>query len=189
MSRFVCFLMVWMLPALAQAKEDWRKKPTEGLDMMEMSGTECQSDEDCAPYEGFVCKKGEPTCSVSKKSCRKSWGCKIEGKCKLDYFNNDGFAYCNASNKGCRKSMRCKESGRCALVYSMDINSGVCGPTKAKHCRKAMVCKKMGLCSLKKSEDGPAENACVALTAKDCAKAEVCTKNGQCRPQGGKCVK
>ena len=109
------------------SKEDWRKKPTEGLDKMEMSGTECQSDEDCAPYEGFVCKKGEPTCSVSKKSCRKSWGCKIEGKCKLDYFNNDGFAYCNASNKGCRKSMRCKESGRCALVYSMDPNNGDVG--------------------------------------------------------------
>ena len=180
--------MVCTLPALAQAKVDWRKAPTEGLDMLEMPVIQYHNDRDCAPYEGFVCNKSYGTCSVSKKSCRKSWGCKVEGKCKLDSMTNDSPQYCGASKKGCRKSQRCKDKGNCGLA-GLEPWNGACAPTKAKHCRKAVICQKMGLCSLKKSEDDPAENACVALTAKDCAKAEVCTKNGQCRPQGGKCVK
>ena len=103
-------------PALAQAKEDWRKKPTEGFDPSNDELLTCKTDRDCPVYEGYLCDKSMGHCNISAKNCRKSWGCKEQGSCKLEFWNGDGFAYCDATKKGCRKSLNCKEFGSCGFA-------------------------------------------------------------------------
>lgn len=118
------------------------------------------------------CDAGGKVCVAStKKSCKRSLGCKRWGACVL----RDG--RCERKTP-CARSPECKASGRC----SADPETGKCVATSQEACQRSRACKTEGLCDLR--DDG----WCVATSDAMCRASARCKSAGDCARDGIRCA-
>ena len=118
---------------------------------------DCRRTEQCKQYGR--CTSFEGACIVTRKHCRRSRGCEVDGACGIRKLPK-------------RFRARDKIARRCELL-------------KASHCRLTRACSESGLCSLYKQ---PKKAACIAVTASDCRASSACRTQRRCDVKGGRCV-
>lgn len=162
------------------------------------------------------CKVGETNtyyyCSATKKGCRESETCRVDGYCALRYVG-DGWSACWSSAKGCRESHSCKRRGKCKFnpreltcdhdpkacpgsvecqkFGSCSSNGGVCAYEDAD-CARSELCTFYGGCSYRYQNCDPNDRNCATTSCgprsdEHCQEARICKEYGACKHNQNRC--